>query len=126
MFVRGRIEKLRAAQVRAESDILKQAEAVRLHEHSVACNTDSSAINAASEFLKVKEIAAVMRVSDSVVIRLIKQGRLAAINVSGGRRPTYRIPRESFEQFRKTTMLVPPRIVPHYKPKLPPWIHQFV
>jgi excisionase family DNA binding protein len=90
-------------------------------------NHDANKSDAASEFLKVREIAATMRVSSSVVIRLVKQGRLPALNLSAGQRPTYRVSREAFEQFKRAAVLPAPKPVPA-KPttKLPPGVELFV
>jgi excisionase family DNA binding protein len=87
----------------------------------------SPAIDASRAFLTVKEIAAEMRVGLSSVTRLVKLGRLQAVNISSGRRPTYRVLREAYEDFKKNgTVNVAPIVQPERHQKLPPGIEQFV
>jgi excisionase family DNA binding protein len=88
---------------------------------------NSPAVAAAAEFLQVKEIAAAMKVSVNSVIRLVKDGRLPALNLSRGRRATYRIPREAFEQFKQSAMVpMPPRVLAKPVMKLPSGVELFI
>lgn len=50
-------------------------------------------------YYTVSETAELIRVSNKTVIRLIKAGKLKALNVSVGKRFIYRIPREEIELF---------------------------
>lgn len=99
----------------------------RLRTHLGAHNAASPVTEAAEDFLKVKEIATVMRVSSSVVVRLIKEGRLPALNVSSGTRPTYRVSREAFEKFKSASVLPASKVMaPPAKPSLPPGVRLWV
>ena len=86
-------------------------------------------VEAAREFLTVKEIAADMRVGLSSVTRLVKLGRIGALNISTGRRPTYRVPRAAYDEFKRIRTLaapVSPRVLSARTPRLPPGIELFV
>jgi excisionase family DNA binding protein len=89
--------------------------------------SDSPGVAAATEFLRVKEIAVAMKVSVNSVIRLVKDGRLPALNLSRGRRATYRIPRDAFEQFKQSAMVAAPvRVSAKPVMKLPPGVELYV
>lgn len=64
---------------------------------------------------RLKEVAAAMGVTHDVVVRWIKSGQLAALDVSskpGGRRPHYRIPASALEAFRKSRSVAPaPKVI---------------
>ena len=57
------------------------------------------------EMYSVADIARRFGVSKRTVFNWIKAGYLEAINISSGRRPTYRIPGEAVERFIKLRRL---------------------
>ena len=87
---------------------------------------NTPAVAAAAEFLTVKEIAAEMRLGLSSVTRLVKQGRIGAINVSTGRRPTYRVPRVAYDEFKKNCAMGEPKAVAKPSVRLPAGVELFV
>jgi excisionase family DNA binding protein len=55
--------------------------------------------NPEAQVYKPKEVAARLDMDVATVWSLIRRGVLPVKNVSGGKRPTYRIPREQFERW---------------------------
>ena len=88
----------------------------------------SAVLPTAGQFLTIKQIALEMQMGLSSVATLIRHGRLQAVNVSSGRRPTYRISRDSFEQFKVASAVGSPVVVPVQagRQKLPAGLHQFI
>ena len=59
------------------------------------------------EFYTPPEVAELLRVRASKVIARIKAGELAAINLSDGTRPRYRIARAALEEFIQRRQVTP-------------------
>lgn len=54
---------------------------------------------AADAYLTPPEVASVLRCRQSKVLTWIRSGRLAAVNLSEGQRPRYRIARTALDEF---------------------------
>lgn len=55
----------------------------------------------ASEHLSIREVAESLGVHTKTVRRMIGDGSLSAVNISRGRRPTWRVAAEDLERFRQ-------------------------
>ena len=86
----------------------------------------SRAVEAAREFLTMKEIAADLRLGLSSVSRLVRQGLIGAINVSSGNRATYRVPRDAFEAFKRSRTMVTPKVISTKSRPLPPGVEHWL
>ena len=51
------------------------------------------------DFLTVREVAQILRVSDSTIRNYIKQGLIKAIKLGNNRRATVRVPKSEVEKF---------------------------
>ena len=82
----------------------------------------------AGQYLTVKQIAREMQIGLTSVTRLVKTGKLQAINISSGRRPTYRIPAEAYEEFKSAGTVHEPVVISvHRKPRpLPAGMERFI
>ena len=76
-----------------------------------------------TDWITPKEISAELRISISSATTLVRT-KLPHLNVSTGRRPTYRVSRKVFEQFLAAAF-PPPETTPALRP-LPPGVKRFV
>ncbi|MFC1764558.1 helix-turn-helix domain-containing protein [Planctomycetota bacterium] len=79
--------------------------------------TSQESLTTDEQVLTVSEVSSQLKVSEEQVRTLIRQGKLAAINVgSGKKRPLYRIPQEALTNF-KNPKVQPSPLQKRIKPK---------
>jgi excisionase family DNA binding protein len=79
---------------------------------------------AADAYLTPPEIASVLRCRQSKVLAWIRSGRLAAVNLSEGQRPRYRVRRADLDEFLagKAVSPVVPRPTRRVRQSIPSYV----
>lgn len=76
--------------------------------------------------LKVRDVAELLNLSESQILRLIRTGRLKAYNHGVGKLPRFRIERDDLESYRLSAVYVPEGTVPQASMELPPGVLNLV
>ena len=117
-----------ATGIRSEATNPPAARAEPLRGRLGTDGNSSAVLPTAGQYLTVKQIAREMQIGLTSVTRLVKMGKLQAINISSGRRPTYRIPAGAYEEFKSAGTVHEPVVISvHRKARpLPAGMERFI